>query len=372
MKRLLKPLLLMLACVMLAAQPAMAEPDRHGSGRGAHHSGTSSVKNASSGRRPSASGLHARPAGRPASTRPAHSGSDRRPQNSGFQRPDRPSRPTGVGRPGSISRPSSGHNTRPGTSTRPDNRPNNRPNGGAATRPDNRPNHRPNGGAATRPDNRPNNRPNGGAHRPGVSGNYRPGHNRPSGGHRPGGPGPARPPHNGYRPGGHGPGHGYGHVPPPPMPWRRPTPPPRWRPPHGTPSVATFLGITFGTALAATLSQLAVSNVPVAAYDNSAILLQNVSMYSVVWPEARMLYNNGVLYGSQFVYPTSYYDPAFYDRAYANLVNTYGYPVSYTSLTNGYSSTWFGGNGGFITLSFQPGIGADGRSHYFTTLSIGN
>lgn len=46
---------------------------------------------------------------------------------------------------------------------------------------------------------------------------------------------------------------------------------------------------------------------------------------------------------------------------------TYGVPVSINNAVNTMGATWFGGNNGYITLSF----GANSMGRYLTTLTFG-
>ncbi|MDO5395024.1 MAG: hypothetical protein Q4F07_03555, partial [Bacteroidales bacterium] len=224
----------------------------------------------------------------------------------------------------------------------------------------------------------------------------RPGGNTPQ---RPGGNGPQRP-GGGYTPG-HGPGGNHGHhrpgTPPPPRPggghhhggyrpgppprphmpahrpWRPPVPPPNFRPYYGAPSFTGILGLTFGTALGITLSNLANTGYNVTGYGNDCIYLSNVPMFNLSWPNATLNYVNGNLRGSEFTYSTPGYDMSRYNMLYNSLVAQYGYPVSVQN-NGGYnvSATWWGYNNGYITLSYFSDYAYNGTMRYYTTLSIGN
>lgn len=149
-------------------------------------------------------------------------------------------------------------------------------------------------------------------------------------------------------------------------------PPPRWRPRRGVPTVGTILGLTIGTAFNATLNYLTVNNYTLTGYTPEEIVLASVPMYGYTWPTARLLYNNGLLYGSQYVYPTAYYDNTRYNMLYNRFCNTYGMPVTVNNTASGFSSTWFGANGGFITLSLEPVADQYGRVIYYTAVTMGN
>lgn len=179
--------------------------------------------------------------------------------------------------------------------------------------------------------------------------------------------------HNGHRPG-HGPSHGY-RPPKPhhkpnygwrpgrmPRPYYRPTPPPRWRPAPGIPPIGAILGLTFGAAFDASMNYL-LNSYAVSAYNNSILMVQNAPYLNFVWPEARLIYNNGYLDGTQFIYTSPYADNMRYYSTYNYLTNIYGMPVQ---TGPGMVATWYGANRGFINLSFEM---MNGR--YFTVLSLG-
>lgn len=233
---------------------------------------------------------------------------------------------------------SSSHNTRP-NSSRPTNR-----------RPDITP---ANGGNNHRPDN--NGRPN-----IGNGNNHRPGNN----GHRPGiGHHPApRPPH----------------VAPPHRPYRpvmarphhRPMPPRGWRPAGRIPVIRGILGLTFGSAINISLDYLLSSGYNVDGYTNDIVYLRNVSAMNYVWTDGALYYGTHGLDASSFYYSTPRYDLARYNNVYNSLVATYGMPVSVSNTPGSIGATWFGGNNGYITLSFGSNT-MNGRLRYLTTLTYG-
>lgn len=265
---------------------------------------------------------------------------------------------TNGNRPGNSNRPSN-----PGSSNRPGN-------GNSHNRPNNPGNnHRP--GNTNPPMNRPG---NGNNHRPGnghYPGNNRPGQRPPQHPPRPGRPdyGYHYPPRPG-RPSGLPPrpmGPGYRH----PVPffgrWHRPVPPPRWHYTAGVgPVFSTILGVAIGATLASSLNTLATSGYTVSNYGSDVVYLSNVPQMNLMWPDAAMYYNNGMLCGSQFTYPTSYYDMSRYNSLYNRFVQLYGAPVSTANSGGIVSATWFGGDNRFVTIEFNGSYG-----NYYTTLSYG-
>lgn len=230
----------------------------------------------------------------------------------------------------------------------------------------------------------------------GNKGTYRSGNGTPSvnkGSHRPGNqpgltyrqqPGNNRPGHHGA--GGHyAPGHNRpAPPPPPPAPPRRleygychhvpffgvfsrPVPPPRWHYVGGGPVFGTILGVALGTAIGVSLGSLVNSGYTVSGYGDNVVYLQNVPQMNYVWPDAALYYNNGMLYGSQFTYPSPYYDLSRYSNLYNAFTMQYGMPVQTSSVGGVMSASWFGAGNRYVTLSY----GLQGGS-YYTTLSFGN
>lgn len=233
---------------------------------------------------------------------------------------------------------------------------------------------------------------------PAPSTQQRPGGNRPGGerpggqnpGHNPGGnrPGGNRP--GGNRPGGHNPG--YNPAPPSPPrsphhpPYGRPAPPPSHpgytyyappRPPRGwhpgpmAPRFSTVLGLTFGTALNISVNALINGGYDIYSYGNDVVYLNNVSQLNYLWPTAMLYYGNNGLSRGEFVYSTSYRDQSRYNSVYISLVNAYGNPYSVNAITGGVEAVWYGPDGRFISLNYQPQYGYDGTLRYFTTLNFG-
>ncbi|MDE6327196.1 MAG: hypothetical protein K2L91_01570 [Duncaniella sp.] len=255
--------------------------------------------------------------------------------------------------PSSGGRPSvgTGNNSRPGNNGnhRPGNNGNHRPGQGVG-RPGNNGNHRP-GHGIDRPGNNGNHRPGHGIDRPGNNGGhhgYKPAHRPP---HR---PPVVRPPHRPHRP-------------PMVRPAYRPVPPPAWRPRRGLPIVRGILGLTFGAAINVSLDYLYNNGYTVDGYGNDIVYLRNVPALNYIWTDAALYYGRGGLDASSFYYSTPYYDVARYNNVYNVLVNTYGIPVATGNAGGVMTSTWFGGNNGYITLSFGS---ADG-GRFLTTLTMG-
>lgn len=94
--------------------------------------------------------------------------------------------------------------------------------------------------------------------------------------------------------------------------------------------------------------------------------MNNVTEMNYLWPDAALYYNNGRLAGSQFTYPTPYYDMSRYSRLYNSFIDMYGFPVNQSNAGGLLTSTWFGPSGKYITLSYNSQYG-----DYYTTLSFG-
>lgn len=337
-------LLLGLTCLNADAQTR----GRQNSGNG---NSTAVQKQAATTARPAASATSARPAATTATPRPA----------------------TGT----ATARPSTGTATRPSGNNSSATQ---RPGGSAATTP------RPGGNTSTvTPPPSGNN--NNATQRPGsgnVSG-QRPGSNNNGASQRPGTPNvrpttpppPQNPPHvshpappTSYHP-------GYNYRPPrpytpPTFHYYRPTPPPSWRPPVGAPGFNSILGITLGTIMSNAVNALFNQGYHVAGYTPNEVYLNNVNYCNVIWPNATMFYDNGLLRGSVFSNSTLSYDYSRYNYVYSYLTSMYGPPVSMQSLAGGgMSSTWWGSGNTYITLSFYPEYVNGVGTRYFTTLSTG-
>lgn len=368
-------LVMALAAMATPAINAQRHNGTHGNDRTERRKESARPAHGSSGRpgvgssgRPGGGGNNHRPGAAGNSSRPSVGNGNHRPSSAnGNHRPEG-NKPTTT-RPGSNTRPSTGTSGRPGVGS------NHRPEtGGNSTH---RPGvgsgngtHRPGGNKpeATRPGT--NNRPGVGTnHRPGVGTSGRPGvggnHNRPAVNHRPGvggrpvnrpvsRPPMIAPPHRPYRP-------------VIARPHYRPVPPPAWRPRRGLPVIRGILGLTFGAAFNVSLDYLYNSGYTVDGYGNNIVYLRNVPAMNYIWTDGALYYGNSGLDASSFYYSTPGYDMSRYNAVYANLVNAYGVPVSVNNAGGMLTSTWFGGNNGYITLSF--GAGTAGR--FLTTLTLG-
>lgn len=139
------------------------------------------------------------------------------------------------------------------------------------------------------------------------------------------------------------------------------------------PRFSTILGIALGSAINYTLNQLFSSGYYVTGYTSNAVYLSDVLMLNQVWPNVTLQYNKGLLTGSEFVYPSAYYNTDIYYNVYNKLQASYGIPVAMNYLTGGgMQATWFGYDGRYVNLTFQSGTAIDGQLRYYTTLSFGN
>ncbi|MCM1522220.1 MAG: hypothetical protein NC039_06165 [Muribaculaceae bacterium] len=310
MRRIFRNVMLLLACLCMAAPEAVA--DRH---RGSQQSQTRTERRSNSGR----SGASGRP---------------------------------GVG--GGNNGGNHNNNNRPGSGT------NNRPGGNGGNHNNN---NRPGAGNNNRPGAGNNNRPggNGGNHnnnnRPGAGNNNRPGRPAPNppSAHRPNPRPPMmQPPHRPHRP-------------PMMRPHYRPVPPPSWRPGRGIPVIRGILGLTFGTAIGVSLDYLYSNGYTVDGYTNDVVYLRNVPALNLIWTDGALYYGPSGLDVSTFYYSTPTRDVTRYNRCYNSLVATYGVPVSVNNTGATVTTTWFGGNNGYITLSF----GAADTGRFLTTLTFG-
>ena len=250
-----------------------------------------------------------------------------------------------------------------------------------------------------RPDNRhpegnrpkpsgPHNNNNNQAYRPGATGANR----LPAGNPRPA-PAPSLRPGDNVRPA--GPAHNWkpgapnkvhpGHTihrppvaPPPPRPMRpahfigfnRPVPPPAWRP-GPRPLFSTVLGLTFGTAINATINALISGGYTVDGYTDNMVYINDAVQLNMRWPFGVLLYNNGVLSGSEFTYSSDWRDLNRYNMAFARLSSLYGPPVSRSNRNGELSATWWGPGGQYVNLRFDYRAPVMGNNRYYTTLSFG-
>ena len=129
----------------------------------------------------------------------------------------------------------------------------------------------------------------------------------------------------------------------------------------------TILGVALGTAISVSINNLLNSGYTVSSYGDDVVYLQDVPQMNYSWPDAALYYNNGRLYGSQFTYPSPYYDMSRYNNLYNVFTSQYGAPVQVLNRGGRMSASWFGAGNRYVTLSF----GLNWRS-YYTTLSFGN
>lgn len=278
-------------------------------------------------------------------SRPSNNGHQRPSNNNGGQHPGNFGGGNQNNRPSqgnNHNRPSQGNNNRPSQGNRP---------GGGNQWNNNRPNnnHRPSN------DVRPpmnNNHGGMGAHGPGFNN----GHHGPSKPH----PAPRPPKRHDAHFRHHVPFFGH---------YNRPVPPPRWHYHGGGPSFGTILGITLGTAISASINSLINSGYTVSSYGNDVVYLNNVPQMNYYWPEAALYYNNGMLYGSQFTYPSTFNDMTRYNNLYRAFTMQYGMPVQAVNQGGLLSATWYGLDNRFVTLSYSSQYGG---GQFYTTLSFGN
>ena len=150
---------------------------------------------------------------------------------------------------------------------------------------------------------------------------------------------------------------------PAPLLWRRPVIPVGWRPYASAPVIDRILGLMFGTLYEASLDHLYYSGYYIDGYADGIIYLRDVPMLNLYWPDVMLNYEYNKLVNAQFVYHSSYYDRARFDRAYRSLCRIYGSPV----FQDGMTISWYGGNNtGWVTLTMTDSYG-----DYCTTMSIG-
>lgn len=353
MKQILRNISIALLCGALAVPVGLAQGRHENNGGG--RSRTERTVNRDRGNRGNHNSGGSHSNRRPSFGNSGNNSGHKRPEGVSNQRPNfgngsnnnRPNRPN-VGNGNNNHKPD-----RPNFGNGNNNHKPDRPNIGNGNN-----NHRPNRPGVGNNNHRPNrpgfgdnhrkpNRPNfGNNHRPG----YRPGH---------GGPRPPMiaPPHRPYRPVMH-------------RPHYRPMPPRGWRPLRPLPVIRGILGLTFGTAINLSLDYLINAGYTVDGYTNDIVYLRNVSALNYIWTDAALYYGNSGLDASSFYYSTPGYDLARYNNVYNALVATYGAPVSINNTVNSIGATWFGGNNGYITLSFGANNMSSGL-RYLTTLTFG-
>lgn len=147
----------------------------------------------------------------------------------------------------------------------------------------------------------------------------------------------------------------------------RPTPPQHWHPHRGAPVINGILGLRFGVSFYSALDYLYHNGYSVDGYGNNIVYLRNVPVMNYIWTDGALYYGDRGFDVSSFYYTTPYYDMTRYNAVYANLVAQFGAPVAYNNGGRQLTTTWFGGNAGYVTLTYGP---ADfGR--FMTTLTFG-
>ena len=142
---------------------------------------------------------------------------------------------------------------------------------------------------------------------------------------------------------------------------------------YGVPTIGTILGLTFGSFIDAGINVLFNSGYNVLGYANNAVYLGNVSHFGYIWPETTVYYTDGLMSNTQFQSWSQTPDQWRFNNLYRQLVNTYGAPVqanTYNGITT--ASWWAGNNTGYITLQYGPGLGNNGLTNYYTTLTYGD
>ena len=150
-------------------------------------------------------------------------------------------------------------------------------------------------------------------------------------------------------------------------------PPRNWRPYAGCPVINGIFGINFGATVNFSLDFLYGAGYNVAGYGNNRVYLTDINAFNYMWPDATMYFGTNGLQYSELLYSTGYYDMSRYNIIYNDLVRTYGAPITSAALpTGGYTTTWFGYNNSYITLTFAPNTAMGGGLRYYTTLVFGN
>ena len=257
-----------------------------------------------------------------------------------------------------------GDNHFSGSQRHEDKNKNHNKNQGLGTRP--APGQRPGAGQPAAPDrwerNKP--KPQSPAHRPATP--HRPAQpvpSHPSHAHKPA-PRPSNF-HGGFTP---HPPHAPFHVHAPrPVPHR----PAAWRPVGRPISFGqALLGLALGTAFNMSLEYLYDNGYTVGGYGNDAIYLNNVRMMDYVWPEASMFYDGGRLMSAVYTFASTYDNASRYNNLLNMLSVNYGAPYV-TPTARGMSSTWWNGDGSYVTLNYESSYGTGGL-RYYTTLTFGN
>ena len=144
------------------------------------------------------------------------------------------------------------------------------------------------------------------------------------------------------------------------------------RPIGPRPRISLGLGLSYGMLLNAGLNALVNAGLNIVATANDAIYLQNVAMAGITWPYVTLYYNNGAMNGARYQYLATRNSLTKFNRAYTQLCNMYGMPVSTDYTGSSRIATWWGDdNTGYITLSYQPAYDDSGAVRYCTDLVYG-
>ncbi|MCH4154718.1 MAG: hypothetical protein LKF31_00245 [Muribaculaceae bacterium] len=134
------------------------------------------------------------------------------------------------------------------------------------------------------------------------------------------------------------------------------------------PRINSVLGLSFGTAIGASLTSLYNNNYIIDGYTDQTIYLRGASEQGYVWDDAELNYSSGVLVSAQFSYSTEYDDISRYNTLHYNLCRTYGDPVAFNYNGGETCASWYGQNGiGYVTLEYFIQ-----NDRYYTVLSYSN
>ena len=146
--------------------------------------------------------------------------------------------------------------------------------------------------------------------------------------------------------------------------WRRPAIPSGYIYYSNAPVIDRIFGITFGSRMSISLDFLYGNGYFIDGYTDKVVYLRDIEMYDLLWDDAMLSYDGGLLKGVQLSSSTSVIDRTRFNLVYHRLTALYGSPVRVSES----ELTWFGSRGaGYITLSAEYSAG-----RYYTTLWISN
>lgn len=146
--------------------------------------------------------------------------------------------------------------------------------------------------------------------------------------------------------------------------WRRPAIPSGYIYYSNAPIIDRIFGITFGSRMSISLDFLYGNGYFIDGYTDKVVYLRDIEMYNLLWDDAMLSYDGGLLKGVQLSSSTSVIDRTRFNLVYHRLTALYGSPVRVSES----ELTWFGSRGaGYITLSAEYSAG-----RYYTTLWISN